>query len=188
MSTKPDVKLVQTACCEACGVKVAAFLTDVDHKIPRFIVHNNHASNLQRLCLNCHRSKTLFECRVIQPIKAQLDRLVEQLQQTGVVETGTTSDVLQSLIRVIRPLQARHYLEGRPSGHVRKRKHTSPRWTPEEEKDLRGRVRQLHYPIQTRRSKKQVLDWKRLRVEHNLRHRRHRTVAALKLRFNQLDT
>ena len=45
--------------CAHCRVYTDIF--DIDHIIPRSITKNNHPSNLQTLCPNCHARKTRRE-------------------------------------------------------------------------------------------------------------------------------
>lgn len=52
--------------CQACGWKpLSRMALDVDHIVPRAAGGSNRATNLQTLCPNCHRIKTLRDAGLI---------------------------------------------------------------------------------------------------------------------------
>ena len=70
--------------CTCCGVQVHSIYTDLDHRLPKFLGGQNK-DNLQRLCLNCHRGKSLYENIVLQPIKNKIKEILQEMKEDGVV-------------------------------------------------------------------------------------------------------
>jgi uncharacterized CHY-type Zn-finger protein len=72
-SVKKDLYYFQKGRCKICKVALENDCYDVDHIIPKCISKNDGISNLQILCLNCHRKKSKHELKKIYDFKKMAD-------------------------------------------------------------------------------------------------------------------
>lgn len=113
-TTTPTPTMVE---CAGCHNIVHRMYTDVDHRRPRFLNGSNHANNLQRLCVFCHRSKTCFEQVFLRDHKRRLTQYFKQHLLTSTAVELTERDpsrlaarALGSCIRGVDVLKAKAHM------------------------------------------------------------------------------
>jgi len=72
-SVKKELYYFQKGRCKDCKILLENDCCDVDHIIPRCISKNDSIVNLQLLCLNCHRKKSINELKKIHMFKKLID-------------------------------------------------------------------------------------------------------------------
>jgi hypothetical protein len=191
--------------CTSCGVQVHSIYTDIDHAVPKFLGGQNDG-NTQRLCLNCHRGKSLYENCYIQPLKQEMKVMLDKLRAHGVVTLHASSfecagRAIGSCIEGFNILKARRVMEQhfthkqtpktqQNQKHNKKRARTVTthlnKWTTRDDELLMtlcfGRQKHL-----TRHS--QLLSkWKKIQANFNRQAQHRRSVPALKRRVQSLRT
>lgn len=78
--------------------------SDIDHKIPLHMNGPNTMDNLQVLCLNCHRKKTLQEISQIRSVKAidEMQKCLTFRKQFMETCSSSVSDTLDPTISHVR--------------------------------------------------------------------------------------
>lgn len=114
VSTTKTTTMVE---CAGCHTIVHRMYTDVDHRRARFLNGSNHPSNLQRLCVFCHRSKTCFEQVFLRDHKRRLTQYFKQHLLTSSAVELTEQDpsrlaarALGSCIRGVDVLKAKAHM------------------------------------------------------------------------------
>jgi hypothetical protein len=89
--------------CASCGVSTLRYFMDTDHKKPRMFGGSNCEDNLQQICLRCHRSKTLYEQKVLLPFRRALQKKVDELVRDGVVGLPSCSNIVDQVMVTLVP-------------------------------------------------------------------------------------
>lgn len=102
--------------------------------VPKFLGGLNE-QNMQRLCLNCHRAKSLYESIFLQPLKQELKEILDKISKHGVVELRASTldcagESIGSLIKRFnidkaRTLMEQHFANRRTQKKKRKRTRTN---------------------------------------------------------------
>lgn len=90
--------------CASCKKSILICFSDLDHKIPKFLGGDNGEknSNLQRLCLDCHRAKSLFESIYLRPLKSAIQTIIKTVNEFGGGNVvSTQEDALNKILRVL---------------------------------------------------------------------------------------
>ena len=190
--------------CTCCGVPVHSIYTDLDHRLPKFLGGQNK-DNLQRLCLNCHRGKSLYENIVLQPIKNKVKEILQEMVKDGVVTLKESpaecaGRALGSCIKDFKIALAKELMEERFTNRKRPRtpttglcKSSTPeaaatppanKWTAQDERLLVSICfgRQVHLTRYT-----PMLDnWHYIQKRFNNEAQRKRSIPALQSRLKRL--
>lgn len=79
--------------CASCGTVQNHTLHDIDHKWPRFMGGADIPPNRHLLCTPCHRVKSIYEQRVLNPMRRKIVSMLKTLDDHGVIDVHTSNDL-----------------------------------------------------------------------------------------------
>ena len=114
----PGKSLNSHVTCVSCKKCILICFSDLDHKIPKFLGGDNgeNNSNLQRLCLECHRAKSLFESIYLRPLKTAIQSIIQTVTEFGgggvvSIEENALTKILQVLVSDVDTHKCKQYIE-----------------------------------------------------------------------------
>ena len=166
--------------CEACKVKKAPYLFDYDHKLQKCFSNDNSVNNIQILCLDCHRIKTLIESTVVRPFQKQLYDIIKNLSEKNLFDMQSPKELSKSLMQhIIKDINLKKSKDFLDTHYKKKKKFVINKWIKIDEKNL---IKVINH--QKIISKK--INWLQIHKDFNEISKNKRSLMSIKRKYKRL--
>lgn len=168
--------------CESCSIKKESYLFDYDHKIQKCFLDDdsNCITNIQVLCLDCHRIKSLIENTVVRPFQRNLESLLDSIDRTELFEMQApkklSKSLIQHIIKDINLTKGRKFLN---KNYKKKNKFVLNKWKKQDERNLMKIINS-----QKRLTCK--LNWSEIHKHFNETSKHTRSLLSIKRKYQRL--
>ena len=166
--------------CEACKVKKQPYLFDYDHKLQKCFSGDNSTDNIQILCLDCHRIKTIIETTVIRPFQKDLSQLIKNLYEKNLFDMQSPEILSKSLMQyIIKDIDLKKGKQFLNANYKKRNKFVINKWLQNDEK-------KLVKLINNQQLLSNKMDWNFIHKRFNEVSKNKRSILSIKRKYKRL--